>query len=98
VTSLAYYEVDRSQRDTLFRANSLSTKALDLFMRLYAHDYLVTCVLPAVHLAYAEKRSCELDPSKLRKGVQFSVLSELAYVLNAVCPRACRRKAGRQHC
>lgn len=55
--------------ETLFRANSLASKALDMYMKICGHRYLQHCVQETIDGIYKDggKKSFELDPSKLDK-------------------------------
>jgi hypothetical protein len=54
--------------DTLFRANTIGTKALDMFMKLVAKQWLYDAIYPTVRQIYKEKKSFEVDALKLDKG------------------------------
>lgn len=55
--------------ETLFRANSLASKALDMYMKIAGHRYLQYCVQDTIDAIYKDggKKNYELDPSKLDK-------------------------------
>lgn len=55
--------------ETLFRANSLASKALDMYMKICGHRYLQYCVQETIDGIYKDggKKSFELDPTKLDK-------------------------------
>lgn len=55
--------------ETLFRANSLASKALDMYMKICGHRYLQYCVQETIDGIYKDggKKSFEIDPSKLDK-------------------------------
>ncbi|XP_046840472.1 ras GTPase-activating protein 4-like isoform X2 [Xenia sp. Carnegie-2017] len=51
--------------NTLFRGNSLATKALDEFMKVIGLPYLLETLKPIIDKIYKEKRYCEIDPNKI---------------------------------
>jgi hypothetical protein len=55
--------------ETLFRANSLASKALDMYMKICGHRYLKHCVQETIDMVYKDggKKNMEIDPSKLEK-------------------------------
>eukprot|EP01113_Clastostelium_recurvatum_P025056 TRINITY_DN3006_c0_g1_i6.p1 TRINITY_DN3006_c0_g1~~TRINITY_DN3006_c0_g1_i6.p1 ORF type:complete len:885 (+),score=212.06 TRINITY_DN3006_c0_g1_i6:157-2655(+) len=52
----------------IFRGNSLGTKGLDLYMKLVGSTYLSYVLGPFVSQVYAQKKSCEVDPTQLEPG------------------------------
>jgi len=73
---------------TLFRGNSLATKALDHFQKLVGTEYLNNTLAPFINAVVAdEKHSCEVDPMKLEKQEQANLdknLAKLKEVINNV--------------
>jgi len=55
--------------ETLFRANSLASKAVDMYMKICGHRYLQYCVQDTIEAIYKDggKKCFELEPSKLEK-------------------------------
>lgn len=55
--------------ETLFRANSLASKAVDMYMKICGHRYLKYCVQETIDTIYKDggKKSLEIDPLKLDK-------------------------------
>ena len=67
-TTLAVQEVQATDtRAILFRGNSLATKVVDLFMKEFGEHYLRSTLRACVEAIYAEKGSCEVDPTKIDK-------------------------------
>eukprot|EP01126_Amoeba_proteus_P043810 TRINITY_DN482_c0_g2_i4.p1 TRINITY_DN482_c0_g2~~TRINITY_DN482_c0_g2_i4.p1 ORF type:complete len:603 (-),score=163.63 TRINITY_DN482_c0_g2_i4:197-2005(-) len=65
LNSLLSVETKRaSDVDTLFRANTIASKAIDMFMKLVAHSYLEYAVGPTVSALYKEKRQLYVQPEK----------------------------------
>ncbi|KXJ20396.1 Ras GTPase-activating protein 3 [Exaiptasia diaphana] len=54
--------------NTLFRGNSLATKAVDEFMKHAGMQYLHDTIKHLVDEIFEERKSCEIDPSRLRDG------------------------------
>ncbi|KAG0223407.1 hypothetical protein BGW41_005597 [Actinomortierella wolfii] len=54
--------------NTLFRANTLLTKALDAYMRLVGTEYLDDTLGDILRTICASKSVCEVDPSRLERG------------------------------
>src|SRR5690606_38688385 len=56
--------------ETLFRANSLASKAVDMYMKLSSFHYLQYCLQELIDTVYKDSmkgKSCELDSLKLEK-------------------------------
>jgi hypothetical protein len=68
--TLISHEVDDAPDvETLFRANSIGSKAVDSYMKLVGFRYLQSVASDTVDELYSEtKKSCEVDPMKLDKG------------------------------
>ncbi len=60
-----YKEVETT---TLFRADSLTTTLMDLYMKNVCEDFLHAAVLDTVNRILESKQSCELNPSKIEPG------------------------------
>ncbi|CAK5090380.1 unnamed protein product [Meloidogyne enterolobii] len=57
-----------SDVNTLFRSQSLASKVMYEMMKCVGHKYLVVTLMPLIDLIFAERKPCEIDPSKLRQG------------------------------
>eukprot|EP00050_Salpingoeca_kvevrii_P014197 m.33410 g.33410 ORF g.33410 m.33410 type:complete len:779 (-) comp5614_c0_seq2:49-2385(-) len=59
-------EISKStEPSTLFRGNSMATKATDQFMKIVGIKYLHSVLKPIIDKVFAEKLDCEIDPAKL---------------------------------
>uniref|UniRef100_A0A915CST9 Uncharacterized protein n=1 Tax=Ditylenchus dipsaci TaxID=166011 RepID=A0A915CST9_9BILA len=54
--------------NTLFRSQTMASKIMYELMKFVGHDYLVISLKPLIDLIYAERKCCEIDPSKLKPG------------------------------
>lgn len=54
-----------SDATTLFRGNSLLSRCVDEFMKLVGMNYLQNTLRPLIDRVLAEKKPCEIDPTKL---------------------------------
>ncbi|XP_059264456.1 rasGAP-activating-like protein 1 isoform X2 [Mustela nigripes] len=54
--------------NTLFRSNSLASKAMEQFMKLVGMPYLHEVLKPVIHRVFEEKKYMELDPCKMDLG------------------------------
>ncbi|KCV70510.1 hypothetical protein H696_02859 [Fonticula alba] len=62
-------EIDATlSSSTIFRGNSLASKAVDVFQKLVALEYLHRTFGPTIMKIAAYKKSCEIDPLRLEKG------------------------------
>jgi hypothetical protein len=69
IKNLISHEVEEAHDvETLFRANSIGSKAFDMYMKMCGFHFLYDIVHPTVSQIYEEKRSMEVDPSKMDKG------------------------------
>jgi hypothetical protein len=67
--SLLAHEIETSTSpETLFRANTVGSKAFDMYMKMCGYSFLYDVVHPTVEQIYNEKKGLEIDPSKLDKG------------------------------
>ena len=80
LNALITREVAQSSFETLFRGNSLTTKAVDVYMKMIGHEYLQMVLSDTIRTVFATKHSCEIDPSKLQKGE--SVAANAPVLLN----------------
>ena len=63
---LGQLEIQREdETSTLFRAASLSTTLMDLYMKSVCQDFLHTALFPTIHRILETRQSCELNPSKI---------------------------------
>ncbi|KAI3643639.1 hypothetical protein MP228_009803 [Amoeboaphelidium protococcarum] len=63
--SILSSEIQVADADTIFRANSLGTKALDQYMKLIGGKYLKTVLSPVIHEIILQNRVCEVDPTRM---------------------------------
>ena len=56
-----------SDPNTIFRANSLGSKAIDQYMKLVGMKHLHQILQPIVHEILLQNRPCELDPTRLKE-------------------------------
>ncbi|CAD5227688.1 unnamed protein product [Bursaphelenchus okinawaensis] len=54
--------------NTLFRSQSMCSKVMYELMKFVGQEYLKVSLKPLIDLIYAERRCCEIDPSKLKPG------------------------------
>uniref|UniRef100_A0A914IEN6 Ras GTPase-activating protein n=1 Tax=Globodera rostochiensis TaxID=31243 RepID=A0A914IEN6_GLORO len=87
--------------NTLFRSQSLASKVMYEMMKFFGHNYLVASLKPLVDLIFAERKCCEIDPSKLKTSDSLeqnfrniTTYAELAFdqVVSSLhqCPKALR--------
>ncbi|ODN03089.1 Ras GTPase-activating protein 1 [Orchesella cincta] len=57
-----------AETTTLFRADSLTTTLMDLYMKNVCEDFLHAAVKETVNRILESKQSCELNPSKIEPG------------------------------
>ncbi|XP_028396464.1 ras GTPase-activating protein 4-like isoform X2 [Dendronephthya gigantea] len=68
--ALTMFEVVNTETlNTLFRGNSLATKAVDEFMKVIGIPYLLDTLKPIIDKIYKEKRYCEIDPNKIDRTI-----------------------------
>ena len=66
LTMLGQLEIQREdETSTLFRAASLTTTLMDLYMKSVCQDFLHTALFPTIHRILESRQSCELNPSKI---------------------------------
>jgi len=53
------------EANILFRGNTIATKAVDYYMKLIGRDYLAATLKRTINEIFAEKRPCELDPTRV---------------------------------
>jgi hypothetical protein len=58
--------VGTDNHEILFRGNSITTKAIDYYMKLVGSDYLFATLGTLVDKFYTLDECCEVDPSKLK--------------------------------
>ncbi|KAL3092056.1 hypothetical protein niasHT_022989 [Heterodera trifolii] len=87
--------------NTLFRSQSLASKVMYEMMKFVGQNYLFNSLKPLIDLIFAERKCCEIDPSKLKTGDSLdqnfrsiTTYAELAFdqVVNSLhhCPKALR--------
>lgn len=52
--------------NTIFRGNTLVSKMMDEVMRLAGLHYLHETLRPALDQVFAEKKPCEIDPTRVK--------------------------------
>jgi len=73
----------------IFRANSLTTKVIDLFMKVVGMPYLHGVLTDLLIQVYEDKGSCEIDPARLEKGEDLEtnvarLLGHLSRIFSAI--------------
>ncbi|KAK3814447.1 MAG: Rho GTPase activation protein, partial [Benniella sp.] len=81
-------EADSTRVNTLFRGNTLLTKALDSYMRLVGTEYLDDTLGDILRNICKNKIACEVDPSKLEKGDDLKAQWKLLMFHTRACWRA----------
>ena len=72
---------------TLFRGNSLATKAMDQYMKIVAIEYLQNTIGEQITAICEDKRSCEMDPARCAKPADnFKVRLTLELEPSSPCP------------
>uniref|UniRef100_A0A914YG48 Uncharacterized protein n=1 Tax=Panagrolaimus superbus TaxID=310955 RepID=A0A914YG48_9BILA len=81
------YISSSNETSTLFRNQSMASKLMHEMMKFCGSEYLISTLKPVIDLVYAEKKRCEIDPTKLNQGENleentrnFAVYAELAFV------------------
>lgn len=68
---LLTHEINNTENtETLFRANSLASKSVDMYMKLSCFNYLQYCVKDLIDTIYKDSmkgKSCDIEASKLDK-------------------------------
>lgn len=67
---------------TIFRGNTLVSKMMDEAMKLVGLTYLKSTLKPTLDLIFSEKKSCEIDPTKVKD--PSTVESNLAILIDYV--------------
>ncbi|KAF8921697.1 hypothetical protein BGZ58_003995, partial [Dissophora ornata] len=81
-------EVDPTRANTLFRGNTLLTKALDAYMRLVGTEYLDDTLGDILRNICDSKIACEVDPSKIDKNDDIKMQWKTLMYHTRVCWRA----------
>ncbi|KAF9358785.1 hypothetical protein BGX26_000928 [Mortierella sp. AD094] len=81
-------ESDPTRVNTLFRGNTLLTKALDAYMRLVGTEYLDDTLGDILRDICRNKVACEVDPSKLDKKDDIEVQWKTLMLHTRTCWRA----------
>ena len=58
---------------TLFRANSMASKAVDVYMKHIGLPYLKSVLSPVIESIVSANKSCEVDPARLDKNEKLDV-------------------------
>ena len=85
LTMLGQLEIQREdETSTLFRAASLTTTLMDLYMKSVCQDFLHTALFPTIHriLESSSKQSCELNPSKIESPTEACANAEFLLQVN----------------
>ncbi|XP_054271114.1 GTPase-activating protein [Macrosteles quadrilineatus] len=65
--TLAKWEISKvTDANTIFRGNTLVSKMMDEVMRLAGLHYLHDTLRPALDQVFAEKKPCEIDPTRVK--------------------------------
>ncbi|CAG7721745.1 unnamed protein product, partial [Allacma fusca] len=82
LASLAEQTVTKeSETTTLFRADSLTTTLMDLYMKSVCEDFLNAALSETINRILESKQSCELNPSKMEPGVDNCANAEFLLVV-----------------
>ncbi|KAG0313980.1 hypothetical protein BGZ99_008442 [Dissophora globulifera] len=81
-------ETDPTRVNTLFRGNTLLTKALDSYMRLFGTEYLDDTLGDILRTICKNKIGCEVDPSRLDKGDDIKTQWKILMFHTRACWRA----------
>ena len=99
---LSQLEIQREEEtSTLFRAASLTTTLLDLYMKSVCQDFLHTALFPTIHRILESRQSCELNPSKIESPTEACAnaefllqvlddITESIFMSSEACPRTLR--------
>ena len=69
INAVVLHELDQVESTgTLFRANSMASKAVETYMKQVASDYLKKILGDSIREIVKKKPTCEVDPCKLEKG------------------------------
>lgn len=80
VQDLLAYEISTiSSPDVIFRANTIGSKTLDVYLKMVGMGYLKETIGSIVSDIYSEKRPCEVDPSRTDKEKAQRNLCNLLY-------------------
>ncbi|KAF9909913.1 hypothetical protein EC991_007716 [Linnemannia zychae] len=81
-------EATATRINTLFRGNTLLTKALDAYMRLVGTEYLDDTLGDILRGICKNKVACEVDPSRLEKNDDLKVQWRILMLHTRTCWRA----------
>ena len=99
---LGQLEIQREdETSTLFRAASLTTTLMDLYMKSVCQDFLHTALFPTIHRILETRQSCELNPSKIESPTEACAnaefllqvlddITESIFMSSEACPRTLR--------
>ena len=102
LTMLGQLEIQREdETSTLFRAASLTTTLMDLYMKSVCQDFLHTALFPTIHRILETRQSCELNPSKIESPTEACAnaefllqvlddITESIFMSSEACPRTLR--------
>ena len=80
---------NRSDPNTIFRGNSLASKCVDEYMKLDGLYYLYDTLQVLLDDIFENKKSCEVDPTKLKDGE--SLETNMVCVLSSLSGYWCLR-------
>ncbi|KAG0290308.1 hypothetical protein BGZ96_006177 [Linnemannia gamsii] len=81
-------EASPTRINTLFRGNTLLTKALDAYMRLVGTEYLDDTLGDILRSICKNKVACEVDPSRLEKNDDLKTQWRILMIHTRTCWRA----------
>merc|ERR1712223_1504824 len=102
LSALNRLEVEREEEtSTLFRAASLTTSLMDLYMKSVCTDFLHTAIFPTIHRIMESRQSCELNPNKIESATEACAnaefllqvlddITESIFMSSEACPRTLR--------
>ena len=103
LSTLNRMEVEREEEtSTLFRASSLSTALMDVYMKSVCTDFLHSAIFPTVHkIIESRHQSCELNPNKIESTTEACAnaefllqvlddITESIFMSSEACPRTMR--------
>merc|ERR1719150_177975 len=102
LSALNRFEVEREEEtSTLFRAASLTTSLMDLYMKSVCTEFLHTAIFPTIHRIMESRQSCELNPNKIESATEACAnaefllqvlddITESIFMSSEACPRTLR--------
>jgi len=102
LSKLGRLDIEKEEEtSTLFRAASLATSLMDLYMKSVCGDFLHTALFPTIHRILETRQSCELNPSKIESSTDACAnaefllqvlddITESIFMSSEACPRTLR--------